>query len=142
MNQSLILMAILFSIQTTAQAAFIRFSNPEGIFLEKYVSQDEFKKSVGTLTVEALQQEAIMGKTCFDGSEKGITEIGDYGALKAALSPKKTVVYGWCYTVNGKMPDTAADQVFLTSNDDEVRWFYGYMVNKNGHWSRRCKPIK
>ena len=51
-------------------------------------------------------------------------------------------VYGWCYEVDGVMPNVTMDQFTIDPvTTEEVRWFYGFAEQINGKWVNYCEPL-
>ncbi|MBP9682674.1 MAG: DUF4430 domain-containing protein, partial [Bacteriovorax sp.] len=48
--------------------------------------------------------------------------------------------YGWCYSINGKLPDVLASQVFFQDQADYLVWYYGYSTYDLGVWTDYCVP--
>lgn len=51
-------------------------------------------------------------------------------------------VYGWCYEVDGVMPDVTMDRFTIDPvSTHVVRWFYGFSENIEGKWVNYCEPL-
>lgn len=51
-------------------------------------------------------------------------------------------VYGWCYEVDGVIPDVTMDQHYIDPiTTEKIRWFYGFAEYKNGKWLNYCEPL-
>lgn len=93
---------------------------------------------LGAATIEILENMEVP----YVGSDRGInslfdTPVGDESLEVISDSEMKT--YGWCYEVNGKIPDELAFQYRLKGSE-HVRWFYGYAEFKGGDWVSFCNP--
>lgn len=100
----------------------------------------DLSKSLGALTVEILTQNQIP----FVGTESGFNSIINTPTGIDAMeivSQTELRAYGWCYSLNGKIPDTMPDQVQLTSQKDHLIWFYAYTTNIKNQWQDDyCSP--
>ena len=95
--------------------------------------------SVGSVTIKALDDSGVR----YTGSAEGISSIGDSPSGDKAMeiiSSTHMRAYGWCYSVNGIEPASMPDQVKIASNDDIIRWYYGYAEYKDGTWVTYCTP--
>jgi Domain of unknown function (DUF4430) len=93
---------------------------------------------VGAATILILEAEGLP----YIGSDRGLnsllqTPVG----VKAmeSISDNEMRAYGWCYEVNGKIPDELAFQYKL-KGPEHLRWFYGYAEYKDGEWISFCNP--
>lgn len=51
-------------------------------------------------------------------------------------------VYGWCYQVDGVMPEVTMDQYPVDPVSTHiVRWFYGFAEYINNQWVNYCEPL-
>lgn len=52
-------------------------------------------------------------------------------------------VYGWCYSINGVVPEVMMNQVTIEAkNEDHVIWFYGYAEVYKNDWLSQCVPVQ
>ncbi|MBC7531761.1 MAG: hypothetical protein H7318_09300 [Oligoflexus sp.] len=95
--------------------------------------------SVGKITIDALDANSI----AYLGTDAGISSIKDsvlgMNAMEV-VSPTELRAYGWCYRINGIEPSLYANEVFLTSELDEIEWFFGFAHYKDGEWISMCEP--
>jgi hypothetical protein len=57
------------------------------------------------------------------------------------VSDNELRAYGWCFLVNGRMPEAMPSQVHFKSQADVLIWFYAYSTNKNNEWmDDYCSP--
>lgn len=94
-------------------------------------------KNVGEVTVSSLEDAALS----FVGSPAGISSIrgtvtGD--AALEVLGDAEMRAYGWCFSLNGVEPAAMPDQIFVTSERDELRWYFGFAHYKDGSWISYC----
>lgn len=99
----------------------------------------DLSDSVGQITIDILDLQKIP----FVGSEQGIASIANSPVGLDAfevLSDVKMRSYGWCYSINGEIPDVLASQSFFTEQSDYLVWFYGYSTYDQGVWTDYCVP--
>ncbi len=56
------------------------------------------------------------------------------------LSETSMRAYGWCFTINGAIPDELAGQVKLSSQNDKIAWFFAFSTYESGKWLDYCVP--
>ena len=99
----------------------------------------DISESVGKISVDIFEANKIP----FVGSEEGMSMIANspmgLDAMEV-LSDTKMRAYGWCFTVNGVLPDVLASKSFLTSQNDYISWFYAYSTYDAGIWTDYCIP--
>lgn len=99
----------------------------------------DLSKSVGANTIQIFDANKVQ----YYGVEEGISSVNDSPVgLDAVEVVSDTLMraYGWCYSVNGKVPLAMPHKVSFTSQNDELVWFYGYSTNKNNQWLDMCVP--
>ena len=100
--------------------------------------ETEQTSSVGKVTIETLEKFKINYK----GSEAGINSaFGSPIGIDAmeVLSDTEMRSYGWCFEVDGKVPENYPDSISVSSAK-KVKWFYGYAHYLNGNWISQCEP--
>lgn len=103
------------------------------------IESKNLRKSVGEYTISYLNKNNI----AYVGNEQGLNSIiGTPIGLDAMeiLSDEQMRSHGWCYSVDGEIPDSLANEVRLNNEDSEVVWFYGYSFYDRGEWSEYCTP--
>lgn len=101
--------------------------------------QGSLDESVGKTTIDLLDFYQID----YVGTEIGINSIMNSPTGDEALeilSDTKLRAYGWCFSINGEIPDKLASDVFFTSSKDHLRWFYAYSTYDSGKWVDYCMP--
>lgn len=96
-------------------------------------------ESVGKISVDIFEANQIP----YIGSEEALAMIANspmgLDAMEV-LSDTKMRAYGWCFSVNGQIPELLASKVYLTSQDDYISWFYAYSTYDSGIWRDYCVP--
>ena len=89
----------------------------------------DLPQNLGAATMATLEASGLQ----YLGSEKGINQIDHSPIGRDAIefiSPTEMYSYGWCYQINGVIPEVYPQEIELTSQD-EVVWFYGFAHYKN-----------
>lgn len=102
-------------------------------------AKTNFQESVGKYSLRIFNENKIP----FIGFEQGFNSIANspvgLDALEV-LSDNEMRAYGWCYSINGQIPDVMPDQLSFLDQDDKLTWFYAFSLNKNGEWINYCVP--
>jgi hypothetical protein len=96
-------------------------------------------RTVGELTIKTFDT----NKIDYVGTERGInTALGTPADLDAmeVISNTEMRSYGWCYSVNGVVPEAFPDQNPITPSIKKITWYYGYAYYVRGKWISQCKP--
>lgn len=99
----------------------------------------DLNKSVGDNTISIFEA----NKVNYTGVAEGISSVNDSPVgLDAVEVVSDTLMraYGWCYSVNGKVPLVMPHKVSFTSQNDELVWFYAYSTNDKNQWIDMCVP--
>ncbi|MBC7693228.1 MAG: hypothetical protein H7222_15795 [Methylotenera sp.] len=100
----------------------------------------DLRESVGAVTERLLNENQRKGLLKFEGNSGGIVSINGLRNAVEVVTPTLTRAYGWCFSVNGLAPDEMPDQSYFHSQQDVLRWFYGYAEFRNGKWISQCVP--
>ncbi len=138
MHHFSILFALLFSSALWAQSLEVVGPCEKRPFAT--YEQTEFRaQSVGAFTLEGLDQLGLR----YEGTERGLNTIEDsvvgMDALEI-LSDTEMRAYGWCFSINGQVPEEFADVIPLTSATDKVVWFFAFAHYLEGEWIAQCVP--
>lgn len=93
-------------------------------------------QSVGQITVDLLKEK----KVPFEGGVYGISNMFELGQDVEVISDNEMLAYGWCFELDGVVPETMADQTLVLSPTSRLIWFYAYAHYKNGQWIAQCRP--
>lgn len=95
--------------------------------------------SAGKISIDIFEANNIP----YVGSADGVAMIANspigLDAMEV-LSDTKMRAHGWCFSVNGVVPDDLASKTYLASQDDYISWFYAYSTYDRGVWSDYCAP--
>jgi hypothetical protein len=100
---------------------------------------NDLKVNLGKISLFIFEKDNIP----FSGSEEGFSSIlktptGD--AAIEVLSKTKMRAYGWCFSVNGLIPDVLSSEYFFSYNEDKLVWFFAYSTYDSGKWVDYCVP--
>lgn len=99
----------------------------------------DLNSNLGVISMALFDQ----AKIPYDGSELGMSSIhGTPVGLDAieVLSDTKMRAYGWCFSINGFIPDTLSNEVFFKAQSDHLMWFFAYSTYDQGVWTDYCVP--
>lgn len=130
------LVSLLFL--THAHATTIEFIGPcdSRPLLEANVKFDY--ENVGELTLGILKKYNAQ----YEGSEQGLnqafnTPVG-LDAMEV-ISDEEMRSYGWCFKINGNLPEKYASDIYVTDKIKIISWYYGYAYYKKGKWLNWCQ---
>lgn len=107
---------------------------------EGNVPLKNFEVSVGAFSLQVFEDNEIP----YIGSDLGFNSIIGTPTDRSSIeivSKDELRAYGWCYSVNGKIPEQMPNEVFFTENNAELVWFYAYSTVKNNQWQEDyCTP--
>lgn len=98
-----------------------------------------FDLSVMEITNHILE----VNKIPYVGAGNGIKSINNSPMGLDAMeiiSDSEMRAHGWCYFVNGKLPDVLSSELYLESQEDHITWLYGYSYYDSGKWIGYCDP--
>ena len=104
---------------------------------------EEFDKekfeTAGDLTIHMLNKSRIP----YQGTERGINQIFDTPLGLDALevvSDEVMYAYGWCFTLNGKITENYASDIYLDDyKNANITWFYGISKFDKDKWVSMCQ---
>ncbi len=128
----MIFLSLLISLEALAvELTFVGPCSEE--FIMKTKVTDEYIH-VGDLTIATLKKFQIP----FQGSPEGIASVLGYGNYMENISTNEFRAYGWCYMVDGIIPEVFPHEAYLTSETKSITWIYGHSHFKNGEWPTQC----
>lgn len=110
-----------------------------GNYLTKIRLESEFE-NLGKATIFALDESGLE----YVGNEIGIHKIGDTPVGDDALEIINRLEmrsYGWCYSVDGKIPEILPPAFELTGKEKNITWFFGYAYYRSGQWLSQCEKV-
>lgn len=137
---ALILVTSILTFSNQAQAVYF---NVIGACSKKSVYSGSFKtdlsESVGKISMDIFD----FHKIPYVGSQSGMVSIIDSPVgldAMEVISDTKMRAYGWCFSINGVIPDVLASESFFTNQNDVLIWFYAYSTYDRGNWTDYCVP--
>ncbi len=118
----------------------IEFIGPCSIkpLLKSQITQ-EAAQSVGAASIATLDQNEVS----YQGNEAGLNSAFDtpigLDAIEV-ISESEMRSYGWCFEIDGMIPEVYSNQFPLTDVKSEIKWFFGYAHYLNGQWVSQCEP--
>lgn len=97
------------------------------------------KTSVGKTSLTIFENQSIP----YQGTDSGFNSILNTPVgldSIEVISDTSMRAYGWCYSVNGAVPDALASEINFSSNSDKLVWFYAYSTYESGKWPDYCVP--
>lgn len=98
------------------------------------------RTSLGAFSVQVFEKYDIP----YIGSELGFNSIINTPTDRKSIeivSKTELRAYGWCYSVDGKVPEQMPHEIFFTPESTGLVWFYSYSTYKNDQWQDDyCTP--
>jgi len=94
--------------------------------------------NVGSVTIDALNKAGAP----YVGSEQGLNSAFKTPTGMEALeviSDREMRSYGWCFAVDGDVPEDYADAVSM-DGVKQVTWYFAFAHYLDGHWISQCEP--
>jgi len=95
--------------------------------------------NLGELSVAVLTKNQIP----FKGAAEGINSIYNTPVGIDAIevvSDTKMRAYGWCFSIDGEVPDKMPDQIPVFKDSKKVLWWFAYSTQDMGKWVDYCVP--
>jgi hypothetical protein len=101
-----------------------------------FLSEANYKipSNVGEISVQALDK----GKVPYTGGSFGLAKIFDLGNDIVVISKTEMKAYGWCFDIDGLVPETMADETLVVDQNSKIIWYYAYAHYKDGNWIGQC----
>lgn len=127
----------LLTISFSAHAIKIEFIGPCHNSPLLMTVVDEKFVNVGALTIAVLEK----FQAPHIGNEIGLhtafnTPIG-LDALEV-ISDEEMNSYGWCYEVDGVLPESFPVEYKITPHIKKISWFFGHARYFRGEWTDQC----
>ena len=94
--------------------------------------------NVGDTSLKVLDENNIP----YEGTSSGLNQVFNSPIGKEAievLSDQEMIAYGWCFEIDGKIPEVYANEVLIKESTKLITWFYGYAHYLNGEWISQCE---
>lgn len=95
--------------------------------------------TVGHTTAAFLRGHRIPYKGGIEGIQ---TLFGTPVGMDAmeVISDREMRSYGWCYRVDGQVPEVFPHHYPVSPRTKKISWFYGFAHYLNGQWVSQCEP--
>ena len=127
-------LVVLFSFTSNALTFKVIGKDNEVLFQTE--TETTVPQTVGQISVELFNQNKIP----FVGDIDGIVSVYEMGSYLDLISDTDMKAYGWCYSVNGVVPEDFVHKVNISAQETELIWFYAYAYYKAGDWIAQCVP--
>jgi hypothetical protein len=97
--------------------------------------------SLGSLTDRILSEAARREGLDYEGNDGGVIRIAGLGNAISVISDTEMKAYGWCFRLNGEVPELMANEVTDLGETDVVEWYYAYAHYRGGEWIAQCRPL-
>lgn len=124
----------LFSLNSFATGFKVIGKNSEILFADQAVVS--VPQTVGQISINFFQQNQIP----YIGDIDGIVSVYNLESELDLISDTEMKAYGWCYSINGVVPEDFVHKVNITDQSAELVWFYAYAYYKAGEWVAQCVP--
>lgn len=128
------LFIVLVSLNAYALTFKVIGKNSEVLFSS--TTEVSLPQTVGQISIENFNKNQIP----FVGDIDGIINIYGIESELDLISDTDMKAYGWCYSINGIVPEDFVHKVNVTAQETELVWFYGYAYYKSGEWVSQCVP--
>jgi hypothetical protein len=134
MRMTFLILLLSIALAFEAQAVQVRIvgKNSTTVFESEVTAQ--FPTNVGNLSIEAFDA----GGVPYEGGASGVSKIFDMGQDIEIISDWEMKAYGWCFSIDGLVPDTMADTTPVTNQESIIQWFYAYAHYDRDNWIAQC----
>lgn len=136
-----VLTAAVLLCRMGAQAAVFTVMGPCS---EKPLFQSDFSLNASSVSAGELSERIFRENGLpFEGGADGFTSImGSPSGMAAVevVSPEKMRFYGWCFSVDGVLPQVTPDVFNLGGTTASLVWFYAFSTYEKGAWTDSCVP--
>lgn len=83
-----------------------------------------------------------LNRITYQGTSAGLNQVFDTPVgldSMEVISDNEMMAYGWCFDIDGKIPEVFADKVPIKASTKVITWFYGYAHFLNGKWISQCE---
>jgi hypothetical protein len=94
--------------------------------------------NVGELTIGILEKYNFE----YQGTEQSLLQLFDTPVgldAHEVLSDDEMRSYGWCFKIDGVLPDKYPSDISVTNKMKVITWYYGYADYKKGKWLNFCQ---
>ncbi len=118
----------------SVQAVTIKVIGEKGAMLFESKIESQIPSDVGTVSVLAFD----LGHVDYEGDSSSISKIYNLGQNIEVVSDTEMKAHGWCFAINGQVPETMPDKTEVLNQDTTIEWYYAYAHYKDGDWIGQC----
>ena len=139
MLRTLFVVSILSMFSQSTQAFELRFQgacSADPLFSVELAFEKDM--NVGELSLQVLDDHQIP----YQGTASGLNQIFETPVGLEAMeiiSENEMMAYGWCFEIDGRIPEVLADKVPIKKTTKLITWFYAYAHYLNGEWISQCE---
>jgi len=110
--------------------------SPRPVFFGSHTA--DLSKTLGDTTVKLFDEQ----KVPYIGNESGMNSILNtpVGDKLVVINNETLRAYGWCFSVDGMIPDFMPDKFYFTKQTSKLSWFFAYSLYEKGEWTKYCVP--
>lgn len=124
----------LLSFCLSTPAVTIKVVGQKKHMLFYKIPTTKIPSNVGDISVKIFD----IHKVPYEGGNYGFSRIFDLDQNIEIISDTEMKAYGWCFSLDGVVVDTMADQTPVTNQKSVIEWFYSYAHYKDGDWIKQC----
>lgn len=117
-----------------ANALDLMVTGKKGEVLHRSQERVDSVTHVGALSAATFEKYEIP----FEGGDYGVKSLFGLAQDIEVVSDTEMKAFGWCFSVDGVIPETMADQTRLEGKETSLEWFYAYAHYKGGEWIAQC----
>lgn len=127
---------MLYLCGPAAHAVTLQVIGQKGQLLFTGESVPSLPSNIGQISLDVFDKQKI----AYDGSVDGIVALFGLGQEIEVISKTEIKAHGWCFSIDGHVPNTMADETVVSSQDTVIQWYYAYAHYKDGEWIGQCVP--
>lgn len=131
-----ILATLIVFVSLNAYALTFKVIGKNSEILFSSATEVSLPQTVGQISVDLFNKNQIP----FVGDIDGIVNVHGIESELDLISDTDMKAYGWCYSIDGIVPEDFVHKVSITAQDTVLVWFYGYAYYKAGEWVSQCVP--
>ncbi len=121
-------------ISSGAHAVTVKITGKNRAALFETEIASPIPSDVGSVTIVAFDA----AKIPYQGSSNGISKIYDLDQQVEVVSNIEMRAYGWCFAIDGQVPETMPNNTDVLTQQTVVEWYYAYAHYKSGDWIGQC----
>lgn len=132
--EKLVLIFFVSFVALVSQAVTVKITVKKGQELLNSKIESVMPSTVGDISVQVFDAAQIK----YEGGSYGFSKIYDLGQDIDVISDTEMKAYGWCFAINGEVPETMPDKTEVLHQESVIEWYYAYAHYKGGEWIGQC----